>query len=467
MNYINKIFSKYFNNYKNILGVKIGALIRASDQEIMKVALDEMYKILDILSGRMVSQTDVPHPHMFPSSKQWNLFLEHLNIDLDKLYNANKLIINDIQNVVNYNSSERDNITFKLSKTQSEVYNAYISSQKGLSGSIIIKEDFNTEDSARDSDNLSVDESVKTLTLRKKETVEDSKIINTDMVDASHFTEQKNYKLYPNALDLALGSFWDIPKNGAHLTNKYDMVNYKQGLVIDGTAKSVHKIGSCQFESVITIDEDSDLHKKIENKVSTLEHIPVNDIMVNRPDSIWDKYITTTNKFPQSKIKLKIPLKSGALLSTGFILKLRANNSYNLPSIDSDNSFVITTTNIDNNIKTNRVGIDVISKDTTDDYGNDQGIYTIMYDYPIVPTALELVFTYGGDGWALIEYIDNIWKLIINHTVALDIQVEGQAASTELISYKKELYIVLDKEGNINNELTRRSHIFTDNKGVK
>jgi len=108
MSHILEINRKYLENFKNNLKSRMSSLIRVSDSEVLKALILEVNRLFNIISGRLASKLDIPKADEFPDSDKFNKFLTDIDIDLDRLFNGHSIVENDIQNVANYNSLERE-----------------------------------------------------------------------------------------------------------------------------------------------------------------------------------------------------------------------------------------------------------------------------------------------------------------------------------------------------------------------
>jgi len=464
--YTYELFNKYFKSYQQNVRIGITELIRASDTEILLVCLSEMNKILDIISGRLTSQLDIPHHNMFPTTKQFNMFLNNLSIDLDKLFVASGLIVNDAQNVIAYTSSERDSITNLLTEVQGKVYAAYAMTQKGINGITVIREDFNSEDAAnigsKETRNVMVDINLKRLSIKPKNNIPEKnrESINTTYIDCFHYDAlDKSLNLYPNSEDLSHGSFWNIKGNTkGHFSDKVDMMSYKKR-ILQHKKDIKLSLSSCQFESVLTIDKDSNLEKRIEKRFADYKSIPEANILINRSVSINDSYITTKTELPkESKIKLRSPFND-AVLSTGCEIILNSDDNNNWPVLNTSDSYVKAFVNVNGSLISQSIGLTSMSNETIDEFGTTKS-YSILFNQAIVPDILELVFSYN-DGWGNIKYYMSEYSYIKNKTVNIDVILGDSISSKKQIFYKQSVSILVDSS--INNEKTNAINVFNNN----
>jgi len=482
MNYIYKLFSKYFNKYKQNVLNRISGLVRVTDTEVLEVSLDELFKILDIISGRQTTELYIPKYNKFPSSKDFNILLEKMDVDFDVLFNSSKIVVTDAQNVVNFDVTQRIGIINLLSKTQGNVFQSYVLSKKGINGNIIIKEDFKTDDKktllSANSNNVDIDTDLNILTLKKKNNkpILNNTVIDTRNVDVA-FAEQQdiNYKLYPNNFDLKLGSFWNTKSSGAHFNKNLNPEQYRQNITSgyknpNATKKSHSvelpsssiswlpkgpgyiaspKIDSCQFESVITYDPDKNLETKIENKFSESEDIPKNSIFIDRQISINGKYISTLDTYPNSKIIIKIPFEENATLSNGLYITLNPNDHNELPNLNANESYIIST-------KNEKVGIYSVSNDTKEDTNITDKLYSVTFHKPIIPAMIKLVFEYDKiSGWAQVQYWMSNWELEILKSLDINVYVdEEENPDTVHVDFNRKVNILID---DISDDISERN----------
>ena len=462
--YIYQVFNKYFSAYKNNVKIGIESLIRASETEILLVCLTEMNRVMDILSGQLTSKLSIPQMNKFPSTKEFNAFLNDTDVDLDKLFSTSSIIVNDTQNVINYNITERESIAKFLSTVQSNVYSAYVMSQKGINGQIIIREDFNDEDSANtgspETSNVIVNTKLKRLTMKPTQAdIKDNSTVNTSFIDCFHYNEiDQTFNAYPNFQDLSPGSFWNIRNNNPlHFTAKKDKVQYKKAIVKSIGNSSLDYISSCQFESVITSDVNSTLHFDIEKEFSEEKNLPLSAIYIDRPISINSKYITTNTDLPVAEVKLLIPFKN-AKLSTGCEIIVNPNDSNHFPILHSDKSYVKAFVDVNGVLTSQKVGLTSMTNSTMDTSGSEQ-IYSILFNQAIIPDILELILSYDN-GWADIEYMMTHWFAETTANVEIDAQLEGSPITTTTISYKRAVHILIDSNSNVVYERNKVEELF-------
>lgn len=468
--YVYQVFNKYFNDYKNNVKLGISALIRASDTEILLVCLEEMNKVMDIVSGRLTSILDIPNENRFPSTKQFNSFLRNVDIDLDKLFTTSQIIVNDTQNVVNYNSTEREAIVNTLTTVQGNVYSAYVMSQKGISGVTIIREDFNNEESANtgssETKDVIVDTKLKRLSMKPINAVpiKDNTAVNTSYIDSYHTNElNANLKAFPNSQNLSHGSFWNISNNSKlHFTQKSDMIAYKKYILYNSNDVN-QSLGSCQFESVITIDVNGDVDKRIQKEFSEAKQIPESYIFINRPISVRSKYITTVTDLPKAEVKLIIPF-TNATLSTGCEIVLNPNDGNEFPVLNANKSYVKSSVLIDNVLTTKKVGITCMTTETVEKFGTEH-IYSILFNEPIVPQMLELVLSYDS-GWPEVQYTMSWWLAEYTKTFDITAIIEGETPTTSTISYKRTINLLIDSNNLLSVEQSEVDALFRA-EGVK
>jgi len=340
--------------------------------------------------------------------------------------------------------------------------------QKGINGLTIIREDFNNEDAAntgsKETQNVIVDINLKRLSIKSKNNkpLKNIDVINTKYIDCFHYNAlESGLMLYPNSEDLSHGAFWDINGNVTqHFTEK-NTDKYKNN-ILENKVDIKESISSCQFESVMTVDVNSDLEKRIEKRFALEKNIPETNVLINRAISVNGKYITKIDKLPQGKVKLRIPFKD-AILSTGCEIVLNPNENNEWPVLDSINSYVKAFIDVNGSLVSQNIGLTSMTTDTIDDFGSTK-IYSILFNQALIPDMLELVFSYNN-GWAEISYNMSEYYYSTNRTVEIEATLGDTKLGNKNITYTQSVHILVDKS--IVNEKTNVENVFNDDKGVK
>ena len=247
-----KVFSRYNGDDKR------------TETGLFRAILKEINELFNKIGGQISNKRNLPKPDEYPSSEKHNKLVEDIAFDIDKLYNAQKLIDIDIGNLSNFNSSQRDKTFENMEAIQQQVYSAYVRSKKDLIGGTEFPagNPFTSADGMDpDSEDVFIDEDSKLLTLasdpKHKRTANSTRV-------AVYFVESLPERVYPiheirtaeksKGGALGVGHHWKIPKQEAHFINQdnsTDVEAYKTMMVDDPTTNT--SVGFCEFESVRTV----------------------------------------------------------------------------------------------------------------------------------------------------------------------------------------------------------------------
>jgi len=457
--YVRKINEKYISDFKFRIQSGIAELVRSTDATVLKVILQEVNRLFRIMSGRLVSRLDIPMPDRFPDADKFNSFISDIDIDLDKVFTAQELVSNDVQNVVNFNSLEREKARRNLADAQKKVYNVYIKSKMGLDGATVIREDFRDDRLYAESNGVQINLNKENLTLKVEESFVDRKSVHKDKVDI-YFTElpDEGFKLYPNNRNLALGSFWKRGTSDIHFTAKNDEGRYKTYMVDENDGVNV---GSTQFEAVYTYEQASNLsiRDRVERELGNYLNLHPSFIMIDDAISIRRTYITQKSmegieEVINPSIKLVVPFKGEAPVGTTFIVDLEGNDANVIPTIDVAKSFVYDENN-------RKVKFQKIPDSKVDEYGKT-GRYELVFNEPLRPTRMELICFFNSNAWAdITEYM--ISEYLFEKIKKITLQTNLGNIETIL---RKKAYVFVDAESDLLNE-RRRANDVMQFKGVK
>jgi hypothetical protein len=455
MGYIREINKKYITEFKNRLSSGFKALIRSSDSMYMRTILKEINRLFRIISGRLSSRHDIPNATDFPDTIRFNRLLEDVDTDIDKVYTAQALIESDVQNLVNFNSLEREKQINNLTRVQKQVYSVYVKSKKGVIGTTIIREDFKDEHLSKESSGVEVNMTKEALQLSTLSLNINRNIVDTAFVECVFIeTPNEKYNLYPNNRILSLGSFWKKASNDPHFMGK-DNINYYRSLMIDDP--NTANVSSTQFEAVYTFDENkvvgpftqaSAIREKVETELSNYFQLHPSFIMVDKANSLNGKYTSTNNiendpdqAVTQPNIRLSIPFKNNAPVSTSMVIDFEPNDANIIPTIDLTNSFAR-----DNKGNNNKfIAIDAKKQATYSGTGRVQ----IDFKEAIVPTRVDLSLSYTNSAWALLkEYMMSGYVFEKRKTFELNTN-DGSSITATLT---KIAWVFVDSESNLHKE---------------
>lgn len=459
-NYIRKINEKYISNFNDNVRIGLASILRVSDSSYLKVIMQEVNKLFRIISGRMTSKRQIPKPNEFPDVKKFNILLQNIGIDIDKIYAAQNYVEQDLQNVLNFNSLEREKGIQSLSQTQSLVYSAYIRAGKGITGDIILRETFKNDRLPAGSNGVMINLEKESLLLATTSESTDKLAIDKELINI-YFSEQPDitYNLYPNNVSLALGSHW-AKKNPAesHFILKDTPRVYREGFIDGPVAENA---GSVQFEAVATFDYTDDgstsIRKKVEDKLSKAFNKHHSTIMVDKVNSMQGKYISSNKDITiNPNVKLALPFKNAGL-SSALLIDLQPNDNEELPSINFNESFIY-------NISGGRSKFISIPEKKLEEYSKTGRFILTFEDGLIVPARAEITLSYAQNSWTNISY----YMVLYNYSAAKSFTLEAFDNSGNInATFTKVAYIFVDTESNRNNEETRAMNVMLSSEVAK
>jgi len=452
--YIREINSKYISEFKNRIASGLRSILRGSDSMYLKLILTEINRLFNIISGRVSSRHNIPNSNDFPDTKQYNKLLEGMDIDIDKIYKAQELIESDVQNLVNFNSLEREKQINNLTRTQKLVYSAYIKSKKGIIGTTIIREDFKTDILTKECIGVEVNMNKEALSLATTQISINRNSMDTNYVECVFIKNPDSiYNIYPNNRILSVGSYWKRSSNDVHFTNKNDKNYYREFMTDDPNSSNV---SSTHFEAVYTYDENSTMRDDIENELCNYFQLHPNFIMVDKVNALNGMYITSENiednisqSIIQPTIKLSIPFKINTPLTTSIIIDFEPNDSNIIPSIDIEKSFI--QSNKGNIIKFLPIPIEkLITYSKT-------GRYEINLKEPSVPARADIVLYYSNDSWApLKEYYMSGY--VFEKKKVFELTTNGTNTITTTLA--KIAWVFVDSNSNLNQEVQKANAVM-------
>jgi len=460
LNYVRKINEKYIDAFANNVRIGLGSILRVSDSSYLKVIMSEVNKLFRIISGRMTAQRQIPKPNEFPDVKKYNTFLDNIGIDIDKIYAAQNYVEQDLQNVLNFNSLEREKAINTLARVQSNVYSAYVKAGTSIRGNTIIRESFKTDTLPHGSQNVSINMEKDTLMLATLNADVDKISIDKELINVL-FSDRpsETYKLFPNNTSLALGSHWQrkYPAE-SHFTAKENPRFYREGFIDGPVAQNA---GSVQFEAVATFDYTEDgsgpIRKKIEDKISKAFNKHHSTIMVDTVNSAQGRYVTDLKDIELNpKVKVIVPFTKAAL-SSALLFDIQPNDSEELPTIIFNESYIYDEFNARSNFIP-------LSKSKLEEYSKT-GRFMLSFERGLlVPTRAEITLEYIHNAWTEINY----YMVLYNYTVYKSLTLEAFDASGNIeASFIKTAYIFVDAESDLKNEKIRATNVMRSSEVLK
>lgn len=427
---LNKIYLESFR--QNVIN-KFTSYNFKTDENFLKVIFTEINNLFSHLGGRTSSKKYIPKTGEYPDSSKFNKLIDSIHDDVNKLYTAQQLIADDLNNLLNFNSNQRESTFEEVVNTQQNLMNLYIKHKKDISGEFVVKTDFQSQSSLGSlSSGVEIDQVRGVLTLASS--FIDNKPIDTDNVVIYFSGKKPSGEIYPNNNVLYPGSHWKIPgystSHHIDVLNPSALKNYKRMMIDDQNVNT--GVGWTEYESVITelvlhtgmMERSwSDLMSLSEvlNIGSTFSNKGMNDLKreigiisgLNKdPEFIYadminslqgrDGYLRGVLSTPtiqtdqQEKYKLIIPFNSSAKLTNEIAIGFSA--------IESDIPIVLWN---ESTIYSNTAGRELsypIINPADSNAISDDGYYICKLNNYIVPSRLELILTFGGDPWHAIPF---------------------------------------------------------------
>lgn len=254
-NYFYKINGKYIESFsRNVLSRFKGYDIR-TDASFLKAILRELNTLFKSIGGKVSSKDDIPKAGEYPDSNKFNKLILNIGDDIQKLYTSQKLIEDDVNNLMNFNSSQRSKTFENFTSVQQLVYATYIKNKKGISGEVIVPAGnpfISSDNLGTDSNGVFIDQTRNVLTLDcVTNTQKPADLSNINVFFAGKIPLEP---LYPSNKALGIGQHWKIPgQPPTHFIDSKsvsEVSNYKQ-LLIDDPGNNLG-VGWCEYEAVST-----------------------------------------------------------------------------------------------------------------------------------------------------------------------------------------------------------------------
>lgn len=474
-NYFYKLNDKYIKSFLNNVNNRFMASNKRTDVILLRSIFREINELFRKIGGRISDKSNIPQKNEYPDSRKFNELVTDISHDLDKLYTAQRLIEDDVQNVLNYNSIQRTEIFEDLLSSQQKILSLFIKNKKHLKGQETITESFQDKLSIGEgSSNVRVINGV--LTLNAETNI--VKPIDTNGVRMFFSGKKHIINLYPNANILALGSHWKIEKMpDVHFLdpkNSSEIKEYRY-LMIDDPDNN-QGVGSCRFQSVKTIlkgniydiahegsrigisslekllpnlrtyGKDIDL-EAIKEVISKTTGISKNFLNIDLSNSLQIQY--SDHKDIQirddQKYKLVIPFVSPPITNE-INIKFEPSPKNIYPTIDWNESKVYSNTEGAESIYNLIPG-----KETT-----KNGEYSCRIVNHVVPSRLELIVFYGDDVWNNFGYYMAHYQYNKSKTYALPSN-DGNTVNLDL---HKVYDVFVDAEPNNEDERKRAKNVL-------
>ena len=480
-NYLYRINQKYIESFFS----KIKYLYKNenihTDSIFLKTILKGINDLFKLIGGQTSTKDNIPKEKDYPDSKKFNKLITNINNDIHKIFTSQQLIESDVNNLLNFNSSQRLKTFENLTSTQQEVYSLYIKNKRYAGRELLIpaSKPFTSSDNmSSESTGVSIDQNRGILTLSSDTSY--SKPIDINNVKIFFFSSIPENTIYPNNISLGIGSHWDIPgRSKAHFVgnNLSDLESYKK-MMID-TPNENTGIGWCEFEAVRT--EINTVRKKFGSKTIYRLNEYINSLI---PDDLVIKtYIGRLFNRDAESIYFDIPNSlQGKYLSKGAQITSFTNPQYKLVIPFTSNSVVTNEITIDfepddlgyypkilwkeSKIFTNQNGADIAyslsePSKTSDITQNGEYKCLIKNGY-VKPVRLELILEYGSDAlhWVPIGFNMSHY----NYSIQQNYSLQDVNQENILLILDKSYDIFVDSEADLENEKSRALNVLTSRK---
>jgi len=406
--YFYRLNKKYLLDFENSVLRRFESYDKRSVTGFLKSILLEINELFTKIGGRISSKQDIPKTNQYPDSRKYNKLLYGIDHDLEKLYNAQQLIEEDVNNLINFNMKQREQILQNFMKVQQNIYSTYIKSQKDINGRLVLPSGNPFESGSTinsESNHVFVGGGILTLGMSNSNV---SKPIDIKNVNVSH-VNQINSPIYPNKISLSTASHWKKAQDDPHFIDTKNLSNdidYRK-MMVDDTENPMG-VGICEFESVATSafpgfgNNSVDILKKY---IGSYYNKDSEFVLLDEVNSLQQKTIDnlqslkTLTKENGLKLKLSIPFTQTAILTNSITISFSANrDTYGFyPEILIEESKVFAGSKSYSIIK--------------GDIQNNKN--TLIFSDIIIPTRLELILISKGS-------FDEIWpkiKFYISHYV--------------------------------------------------
>lgn len=388
-----KINGKYINIFRSNVYSRFVSSDKKTDTSFLKSLFDEIYSLFLKIGGRVSNKNNIQKDGDYPDSNKYNRLITDISIDMDKLYTSHKIIEDDINNLIKFNSYQREQIENKILNIQQSLFDLQIINK--ISSSLNEYTDTFEHGSliGSDSKNVFVDESRKILTLDSSTTADHS--IDIDNVEIFFIDKPLNNNIYPDNIALSVGSFWKKESNDPHFVDNRNLnviKSYKSMLIDD--PNNSNGIGICEFEAVDTYDSTGgfSMYESIKTYIRKNYNKP--KIYIDMLNSLHSKYIRKVyDPYFDNEQKFKVVIPFNSQLKTNEVVIEFTNtyDGYAPPIIIWDESKLYSGNTSHNLIPCK---------------SSSNGKYSCMINTFVIPDRLELVIKYKSSNimWNTFDY---------------------------------------------------------------
>jgi len=458
--YFYKINQKYIDNFFRNVKLSFKNNNIHTDSLFLKYILKNINMLFKFLGGRITNKNDIPKADDYPDSKKFNKLISDISLDVSKLFTSQKLVESDVNNLLNFNSSQRLKTYENLTSTQQQVYSLYIKNKKysGRKLTIPSSNPFTSSDNiSQESNGIYIDQNRGVLTLDSQSSF--TKPINVNEVKIFFSNSIPTDSIYPNNILLGVGSHWEIVgRSKSHFisNNLTDLEAYKQ-MMID-TPNSNTGIGWCEFEAVrtdnVTKKNSPPIDYIIKNEIGKIFNKDAELIYFDIPNSLQGKYISNTNSddLISPQYKLVIVFNQNAGITNELDLDFEPNDLGFYPKIVWDKSKIFSNQNGTD------IAYSLVSPSDSHNITNN-GEYTCLIQNGFIkPSRAEIVLEYGSDSlhWVPIGFKMSHYS----YSNQQNYYLKDDLQSDILLILNKTYDIFVDSEADEENEKSRAINVL-------
>jgi hypothetical protein len=253
-----KLNKKYIDSFINNVSQRFMSNDKRTDVSFLRSILEEVTSLFRKFGGQISNKNQIPKETDYPDSTKYNDLVTSIGFDIDKLYNSQKIIEEDINNLIKFNSYQREKSMTFIENLQQSVYTSYIKNKANVGKGLEKVESFTSiEGMDPISNGVKIDTDRGILTLSS----DTAQYKTVDLPGVQLYFNQDFYKPsyvdpnnpYPNNKVLSVGSHWKKSKDDVHFVNTTDptILTKYRSMMIDDPTNPVG-VGICEFETVVS-----------------------------------------------------------------------------------------------------------------------------------------------------------------------------------------------------------------------
>jgi len=488
-----KLNKDYIYAFQRNVGERFLSKDKRSETALIGSVLREINDLFRNIGNKISSKRDIPKPDEYPDSEKHNKLISDIGFDIDKLYNAQSIVESDVNNILNFNSGQRQRTFENLTTTQQVVYSAYIRSKKDVIGGVEVPEGnpFTSADNAsNDSEDIYIDENRAVLTLAHDTFLQ--KPIDVKNTIIYFAGKQPDRPIYPAGNTMGIGSHWKKSSSDPHFVNTDDLnsLNNYKTMLID-TSDSNTGVGIAEFEAVKTtnygftapsVREENRLfygdnaqtivrpiYSPIKSEASSIIELKeyvgklynkdLELIYMDMANSLQGEFIkqvdipSTSQEGTQPQYRLVIPFTEN-VMTNELSLEFACNSGGYIPRINWQESKVYS------NIGGSDIAYGLVSPATDERDVSTDGKYVLHITDYIAPTRAEIVIEYDSDNvmWQPIDFY--LAHYIYTDSNTYEMPSYRDTENKVSITISKSYDVFVDAEANESKEKRRALNVL-------